>query len=244
MRLRKIYFAAAAAALALALGSCGGCSPRTTRYALKKAHLTGSQVYYVPAGQFKTVKFNPPPGAESDAQQQDLAATLAWQNKRTENDCFKARETAKADYDFFWGDKSPFPSPLPDEVNKFFIRLESDLGDAVSVMKDRYERLRPYKAYPGQALPCIKKSSGYSYPSGHSSYARVFANVLADIVPARKDEFLEKADEIALDRVIGGVHYKTDIAAGRVFGDLFHAGLLKSEAYKKDIEKMKTLLVR
>ena len=231
------------AAAALALGGYAGCSPRVTKYALKKVYLVSSQVYYVPAGQFKTVDFAPPPAPESEAQKQDLANTLAWQDKRTGADCAKARLTAEADYDFFWADKSPFPSPLPDEVKGFFSRLDSDLGDAVDNMKKRYQRLRPYKAYPGRAIPCIKKSMGYSYPSGHSSYSRVFADVLADIVPARKDEFLKKADEIAVDRVIGGVHFQTDIAAGKVFGDLYHSELRKSEAYLKDIEKMKALLV-
>ncbi len=109
-------------------------------------------------------------------------------------------------------------------------------------MKDRYRRPRPFKAYPGQAGPCISKSRGYSYPRGHSSFSRVFAEVLSDIVPERRSEFLDKADEIALDRVIGGVHFPTDIAAGKVFGDNFHAELLKSPGYLKDIERIKALL--
>ena len=66
--------------------------------------------------------------------------------------------------------------------------------------------------------------------------------MLSDIVPERRAEFFAKADEIALDRVIGGVHFPTDIAAGKVFGDRFHAELLKSPAYLKDIETMKTRL--
>ena len=54
----------------------------------------------------------------------------------------------------------------------------------------------------------------------------------------------ETADEIAQDRVIGGVHFSTDIAAGKVFGDLYHNELLKSEAYKRDIERMKALRLK
>lgn len=54
---------------------------------------------------------------------------------------------------------------------------------------------------------CVKKSWGYSYPSGHSSFSRVFANVLSDIVPERRAEFFARADEVAQDRVIGGVHF-------------------------------------
>ncbi|OGR68160.1 MAG: hypothetical protein A2081_02380 [Elusimicrobia bacterium GWC2_61_19] len=229
--------------IALALGA-SSCSSPTARIALKRAHLVPTRTYYVEAEQFKTVEFAPPPAFDSDVQKADIAAIMDWQSKRTAADCKKAKKTAKSTYDAFWGAKSPFPEPLPAEVVEFFDRLTLDLDSAVTNIKDRYQRLRPFKAYPGQAEPCIKRSGGFSYPSGHSSFSRVFANVMTDIVPERKPEFFAKADEIAQDRVIGGVHFPTDIAAGKVFGDLYHADLLKSEAYRKDIERMKALLVK
>ena len=220
-----------------------GCSP-ALRTVGKQAHVVPLHVYYVPSGQYKTIEFAPPPAPDSDAQKADIAVIMDWQKKRTEADCAKANETAAATYDSFWGAKSPFPAPLPPEVKQFFEHLGSDLEDAVTNMKERYRRPRPYAAYPGQAVPCIKKSWGYSYPSGHSAFSRVFASVLTDLIPGRKDEFFSKADEIALDRVIGGVHFPTDIAAGKVFADQFHAGLLRSPEYLKDIGKIKTCLLK
>lgn len=220
------------------------CSSPETQILPKRVHLASQQTYYVPAGQFRTVPFPPPPAPGSDEQKGDLAAVMAWQEKRTAEDCAKAAVSAAATYEFFWGNNSPFDPPFPEEVERFLGRLTLDLDGAVTEMKDRYRRQRPYKAYPGEARPCIKKSRGYSYPSGHSVFSRVFAGVLADIVPGRKDEFLAKADTIALDRVIGGVHFPADIAAGKEFGDLYHAELLKSEAYRADIEKMKTYLAK
>ncbi len=220
-----------------------GCSP-ALRAAGKRAHLVTLHVYYVPSEQYKTIEFAPPPAPDSAAQNADRAVIMDWQAKRTEADCAKANETAKAGYDSFWGAKSPFPAPLPPEVKEFFRHVGSDLEDAVTNLKDRYRRPRPYAAYPGQAVPCIEKSRGYSYPSGHSTFSRVFASVLTDIMPERRDEFFAKADEIALDRVIGGVHFPSDIAAGKAFGDQFHAELLKSEVYREDIEKVKTFLIK
>ncbi|HAT72227.1 MAG TPA: hypothetical protein DCS63_05365 [Elusimicrobia bacterium] len=241
MILRKKLLALAF--VAVALGG-GACSSPTGRIALKRAHLISQQTYYVPAEQFKTLNFAPPPASGSEAQQTDFAAIMDWQSRRTAADCAKADITARQTYDSFWGEKSPFPRPLPDEVKDFFDRLASDLEEAVTNMKERWQRPRPYMAYPDQAKPCIKKSRGRSYPSGHASFSRVFANVMTDIVPERRDEFFAKADEIARDRVIGGVHYPTDIAAGKAFGDLYHAELLKSEAYRAEIDKMKALLVK
>lgn len=221
---------------ALALGACAH-KPLATG----QAHV--HQIYYVNAEPFKTFRFAPPPAPGSLEQQADIAVILSWQNKRTADDCAKSSRTAAETYDAFWGAKRLFPEPLPARVKEFFERLASDLEEAVTNMKNRYQRPRPYMAY-SEAQPCIKKSKGFSYPSGHAAFSRVFANVLTDIVPARREEFFAKADEIAGDRVIGGVHFPTDIAAGKVFADLYHAELLKSDEYRKDIEKVKTLLVK
>jgi acid phosphatase (class A) len=222
----------------------GACSSRTAEGILRKTGISTPPTYYVAAAPYKTIDFAPPPAPGSDAQKADIAAILDWQQKRTQAQCDHANLTADVDYDYFWGAKPLFPKPLPPEVKKFLDRLYSDLEGAVTNLKDRYRRPRPYKAYPDQAVPCIKKSWGYSYPSGHSSFSRVFANVLSDIAPERRDEFFARADEVAQDRVIGGVHFPTDIAAGKAFGDQFHAELLKSEAYRKDVEKMKAFLVK
>ena len=228
-----------ALAFSVSLCACGGnnlASPAgRILHKLQKPAYVGSEV-------FKTAQFPPPPAAGSEAQNADISAVLELQQKRTEADCARARATANADYEFFWGDKNPFPSPLPGAVKDFFRRLDYDAGEAVSVMKNKFLRPRPFIAYK-EVRPCIKKSGGYSYPSGHASYSRIFAGVLGDIIPSRKDEFIKRADEIAMDRVLGGVHYPTDIAAGKVFGDEFHARLLKSPAYLQDIEKIKVLLV-
>jgi acid phosphatase (class A) len=68
--------------------------------------------------------------------------------------------------------------------------------------------------------------------------------MLSALVPERNAEFIAKADGIAQDRVIIGVHYPSDITAGKVFGDLFHAELLKSAVYREDLGKIKTFLLK
>jgi len=238
MNFRKITLLLTAALLS------GACSSPAARAILRKTHLSSTQAYYVPAARFKTIRFFPPPAPGSEGEKTDLAAVLDWQNKRTQPQCGHANLTSTFGYDYFWGEKSPFPGPLPVEVKEFLDHINSDLGAAVDVLKDRYQRPRPYKAYPDQAHPCIDKSWGYSYPSGHAALSRVLAGVLSDLVPGRRYEFFDRADEIAQDRVIGGVHYPADIASGKAFGDIFHAELLNSSAYRRDLERMKTFLVK
>ncbi len=237
MKLNKKFLLAAAAAALLA-----GCSSPAARMALKSAGLASTAVYYVQPSSVLDAPFSPPPAADSEAQARDLAEILAWQNKRTAAECEHANVTSEAGYEYYLESDSPFGQPLPAEAKEFFDRVSADLAGVVSPMKDRYKRPRPYKAYPDQAQPCIKKSWGYSYPSGHSAYSRVFAEVMGDIEPARKAYYVSLADGVALDRVIGGVHFPTDIAAGKAAAVMFHEALLKSPAYQADVQKMRGLL--
>jgi acid phosphatase (class A) len=238
MKLNKIRFILLATALALA--ACGGHKPVRGPEHKSQAE---PKVYYVSPEPFRSLPFAPPPAPGSMAQQADIAGVLAWQNKRTEADCARAKRTADEDYDAFWGGKSLFPEPLPAEVKEFFGRAAGDLEASLTKMKKRYQRPRPFMAY-SEAQPCIKKPKSFSYPSGHTTFSRVYARVLGDLAPDRLAEFLAKADEIAQDRVIGGVHYPADVAAGKAFADLYFAELQKSEAYRKDIEKLRALLAK
>ena len=65
---------------------------------------------------------------------------------------------------------------------------------------------------------------------------------LSDFVPVRRAAFLARADEIAQDRVIGGVHHPTDVAAGKVLADEIHGELLKSPAFRADLDKVRGIL--
>jgi len=232
-------------ALFFAVLSMAACAHPTAGNHSKKARLESAQAYYVPPGQFKTVQFTPPPGPDSDAWKTDIAVVSDWQAKRTGADCARADRTFIITFDSLWGDRNLFPQPLPADVQNFFSRLDSDIDTAARVMKDRFRRPRPDISNPCPGPNSrMKKGGGYSYPSSHAAISRVFAGVLADIAPERKSEFIAKADEIAGDRVIIGVHYPSDIAAGKDFGDLFHSELLKSETYLLDFKRIKILLMK
>ena len=206
--------------------------------------LESTQPRYLDAAQFETLPFAPPPAPDSDDQKADIAAMVYWKEKRTDADCARAEKTFYVKFDFLWGEKSPFPQPLPVEVRDFFSRLDSEIGTVARIMKNRFQRSRPDVAPPCPESSSTQRSGGYSYPSTHAAISRAFADVLADLVPERKAEFIARADAIAQDRLIIGVHYPTDIAAGKELGDLFHAKLLQSEAYRDDLVRMRALRVK
>jgi len=56
--------------------------------------------------------------------------------------------------------------------------------------------------------------------------------------------FLGRADAIAHDRLVIGVHYPSDLEAGKVLADMFHAELARSSAYQDDLAKARAALMR
>jgi acid phosphatase (class A) len=226
----KLLFPLVASALLLA--GCGSAQ-------LYLYKVFGPDHHYVAAERVLAVVPAPPePGSPAD--KADFEALFDWQARRSEADCAGARAQAKADYDKFFGDISPFPAPLPPEVSSILFKVYYDGGMAVGAAKERFGRQRPFKR--DKALkPCLGKVGGLSYPSGHATVSRLFALLLSDVAPARRGAFLARSDQAALNRVIGGVHHPSDIEAGKALGDAVYAELLKEARFLADLERLKAL---
>jgi acid phosphatase (class A) len=221
------------------LFALGACTP-----AVIKLPLPGEGgVYYLDPIQGQFPLFPPPPRPDSDTDQADLKVLREWQAKRTAAECSRARAEARGDFGSLFENVSPFSKPLPPEVAAFFKRVHGDLDYAVGAVKGRYQRPRPFLR--GQGLePCIVIIGGYAYPSGHAANARLFALILSELVPERRAEFMARADEAALDRIIGGVHYPSDIEAGKRLGEAIYAEIRKNPAFRRDEEDLEKYIVK
>ncbi len=197
--------------------------------------------YYLTADQQRLDDFPPPPSPGSPEDRRDLKAVLDWQRKRTPGQCSKAAASARADFENFFGDISPFPSPLPEEAAVIFGRVKIETDGIAAGVKEKHKRKRPFLRDPALD-PCLGRIGGLSYPSGHATISRVFALMLADLVPARRADYLRRADEAALDRVIGGVHHPADIEAGKRLADRIYGLYRKSKAFSADMKTLRGLL--
>ena len=93
----------------------------------------------------------------------------------------------------------------------------------LSLGRSLYNRPRPYQTWAIQSL--IKKDSlGKSFPSRHVFSATVIAMLALMINPCLGGTMLFLAAILAILRVLGGVHYPSDVLAGYVIGILI--GLL------------------
>lgn len=199
--------------------------------------------YYISADQQKMPGFPAPPEPGSEPDRKDLRAVFDWEHKRTPQQCEKANSAARADFDNFFGDISPFPVPLPQEAAAIFTRVKTETDGAAADIKDMFKRPRPFLRDPA-LNPCLGRIGGLAYPSGHATISRLMALMLADLAPARRSEFLRRADEAALDRVIGGVHHPTDIEAGKELADRLYAAYRTSKVFNADMKRLRGLLAK
>jgi acid phosphatase (class A) len=64
------------------------------------------------------------------------------------------------------------------------------------------------------------------------------------MVPERAADLYARGESFALNRVIGGVHYPTDIEAGKLSATLIAEKMFTSFEFRKDFEKARNELRR
>ncbi len=104
--------------------------------------------------------------------------------------------------------------------------------------KNFYNTKRPY-IEQRQIKSLILAHANPAYPSGHTSGSYVWADVLSEIFPNKKDEFFKQASEIAQNRVITGMHYPHDVEGGKRLAKLIFEELKASSEFNKDLELAK-----
>ncbi len=85
------------------------------------------------------------------------------------------------------------------------------------LIKERAVRERPFITHP--AISCAAAPlDRYSFPSGHTLHAVSFTWIAASYYPEWALPLTAFAMLVALSRVILGLHYPTDVAAGAILG--------------------------
>jgi undecaprenyl-diphosphatase len=85
------------------------------------------------------------------------------------------------------------------------------------LVKNHAVRERPYITH--SAIECASAPlDRYSFPSGHTLHAVCFTLLLSSYFPEWTAALIGLALLVALSRVILGLHYPTDVAAGAVLG--------------------------
>lgn len=173
-----------------------------------------------------------PPAPGSAAQAEDEAELRDRQAKRTAADCDRAnREVYVSLAGLFGKPLGPLDADEIPPLEGFFAKIRNDADYYIQRLKKKFPRPRPF-AYLSDLSPCVPREVTGAYPSGHATLSRLYALILSDLFPARKKAFFARADAVAADRVLAGVHHPTDIRAGKELGARIYRQLGRSAKFR------------
>jgi acid phosphatase (class A) len=118
-------------------------------------------------------------------------------------------------------------------------RSLADAGRSTYAAKERYMRARPF-ALLGQesCVPAAEEmlANDGSYPSGHAAVGWIWGLILAGLAPDEANALLQRGYEFGDSRRICGVHWQSDVEAGRLMGAATFARLQSDPVFKAQFE--------
>jgi acid phosphatase (class A) len=184
----------------------------------------------------------PAPTPDSEQQERDLAAVLAVQKARTPAQSQRALADATAGTFGFADVLGPkFDSQGLPKVAALFDKLRSDAIVAFQAGKGVWNRPRPF-VVSTEVQPLGDKPEGSSYPSGASTVNYLTAIILANMVPERGAALYARGREFGDDRIVLGVHFPSDVEAGRLAATGLAVALMQDAAFVKEFAEAKAEL--
>lgn len=124
---------------------------------------------------------------------------------------------------------------------KMLLRLIHDARPLYNPPKDYYVRKRP--AVGNTAPICVPREAWIetngSYPSGHAMLGYSWALILAELAPERATELVIRGRDFGDSRAICGVHWQSDIEAGRTLATALVARLHADPGFMTDMAASK-----
>jgi len=134
-----------------------------------------------------------------------------------------------------------FSDTLPDfDVSKLpktkllFDKVKYNAGYEAKVFKNYFKTKRPYQVDPDIHACVEPKPSNLdrSYPSGHTTMGYAMGVVLANLVPEKAKEIMERSRLYGENRINCGAHFPSDVSGGQVLGTLVAKELFKNNEFQ------------
>ncbi len=185
----------------------------------------------------------PPPALNSDQMKTELGEILTIQVTRTKE--MEARAIADATENI-WRfadvvDNPKFNAATLPKVAAFFDRVTETEAAVVDPAKNVWKRPRPH-LYSDLVKPVVPRSKSGSYPSGHATVGTLTGIELANMLPEKRAQIMARAWEFGHNRVVGGIHYPSDIEMGRITGTVIAQTISTHPDFEADFEAAKAEL--
>jgi acid phosphatase (class A) len=185
----------------------------------------------------------PPPALDSVQMKAELGEILTIQVTRTKE--MEARAIADATENI-WGfadvvDSPKFNAATLPKFAAFFDRVTETEGAVVDPAKDVWKRPRPH-LYSDLVRPVVPLSKSGSYPSGHATVGTLMGIELANMLPEKRAQIMARAWEFGHNRIVGGIHYPSDIEMGRISGTVIAQTISTHPDFKAEFDAAKAEL--
>jgi acid phosphatase (class A) len=122
-----------------------------------------------------------------------------------------------------------------------FEAFDNAVEPTLAQSKNFWRRERPFIHQDAQFRRCIAAvyehlETSPSYPSGHAAHGWGWALLLAEVFPSRAHDILERGREYGDSRVVCGVHYPSDVEAGRLVAASIVARLHSDQEFRTFLE--------
>jgi acid phosphatase (class A) len=118
-------------------------------------------------------------------------------------------------------------------------------GFAGDPVKFVHRRPRPFVS-DSSITPCIpddeRLRASFSYPSGHAALGFAWALVLTELIPSHADAIIDRGRDFTWSRVVCGVHYPSDVEAGRTVAAAAIARLHADPDFQREFAAARTEL--
>jgi len=184
----------------------------------------------------------PPPANDSAETKKELAEVLALQVTRTPEMEARAKADVEENIWRFADVMGPkFNKDALPKVAAFFDRVVATEGAVVDPAKDVWKRPRPHQQ-SDLVKPAVKISNSGSWPSGHATVGTLMGIVLSNMVPEKRAEIMARAAEFAHNRVVGGIHFPSDVEMGKVSGSVIAVIIMQHDDFKAEFAEAKAEL--
>ena len=181
-----------------------------------------------------------PPAPGSLVARAELEVVLQLQAARTPEQAARCKLIENEDIFFFgsevlggWFNAANLP-----QTAAFFAKVHDDFIRLNHAAKAIWPRRRP-SFVDAHILPCVEVSDSGAYPSGHGIQSALWAALLGELFPAQAAGFQQRAEETRRFKLISGVHYPSDLEAGRIVGEAIARELLKNPSVQTSLEVLR-----
>jgi acid phosphatase (class A) len=179
----------------------------------------------------------PPPALGSEAQKDDLARVLEVQRERTPEEVSRARgDVEKSVFRFSDVLGAAFNEKNLPQTAALFDAAAKEAELVAKSGKRYFKRPRPFVT-SSDVHPIVltsPKGAYESYPSGHATFGYMTAILLSRMVPEKRAEIFARGREFGENRVVDGVHYPSDVEAGRIEGTLIADALMANPEFRRN----------